>query len=385
MKQLLFATTALIATASMASAEVNVAIKGLGRFGIGYQEDRGNSAISGVPSNLTAEQARVYNRHQARKLLSMPAAQRLQKAGIPLPLQVETETVGPPADPNISDSILISRFRLDFTGMAETDAGVQFEARVRMEANDDDKGEAGKAELNGAVFSTIFGGLRVDAGNASGAIGNMLNRSGSEPGMENFIGQNSGINFSHIANTSTGTGPNAVFFNYEVGNFGFAASFDQNATIKVTEVDAVDEYVITTSGDVENIDRWDVSVKYTFGSITAEIAHGQNDLDESLTVLALGGNFGDITGTLLVADDDVTGESLNGTAYGLSAAYALSEATTINFAYGDGSAVSDTQKFGFGVIHGLGGGVSLRGGIGQTKVGGGDGRLQADFGAHFDF
>ena len=94
---------------------------------------------------------------------------------------------------------------------------------------------------------------------------------------------------------------------------------------------------------------------------------------------------GDIGGTLLVADDDVAGESLNGTAYGLSGAYAISAATTINFAYGNGSAESDTQKFGFGVVHDLGGGASLVGGIGQTKVGGGDGRLTADFGAYFDF
>ena len=141
---------------------------------------------------------------------------------------------------------------------------------------------------------------------------------------------------------------------------------------------------------VENIDRWDMSVAYTFGThtfgdITAALAHGQNDIDESLTSLTLGAEFGNISGVLLVAEDKVISESLNGAVYGLSAAYDVSLATTVNFAYGNGSAARDTQKFGFGVTHAPGGGVSLNGGIGQTKVGGGDGRLHADFGAHFNF
>ena len=396
MKQLLFATTALIATASMASAEIK--FSGYGRFGIGYQEDRGNVAFDGsdLPDTITPEQRQIVvgigDRLRAYQRTGLshvdPAIRAKINAAIPpnMTLAQHRKYVGPPSDSNISDTILISRFRLNIDGDAETDNGVMFTARVRLEADENaDDGSAKTATLNGAGFGVIYGGLTVAAGNVGGAIDNMKNRGGNEPGMEGFIGQTSAINYSYLGYSTAGAGDNAIFFNYEIGNFGFAASYDQNSTATVSEVIAAGEYEGTISADVPSVDRWDINAFYTFGNVTAAIAHGQNDLDESLTALTLGAEFGDFAGTLLVADDDVIGNSLNGTAYGVSGAYALSEVTTINFAYGNGSAESDTQKFGIGVSHDLGGSVKLIGGIGQSKVGGGDGRLQADFGAYFDF
>ena len=107
--------------------------------------------------------------------------------------------------------------------------------------------------------------------------------------------------------------------------------------------------------------------------------------DESFTLLTIGADLGDFSGTLFVADDDVTNEAQNGTAYGVSAKFAISEATDLLFAYGDGSADGDKQQVGVGAVHDLGGGVSLKGGIGQSKTGDADGQLQADFGVNFDF
>ena len=106
---------------------------------------------------------------------------------------------------------------------------------------------------------------------------------------------------------------------------------------------------------------------------------------QSLTVLTLGAEFGDFSGTLFVADDDVVDDAENGTAYGLSLAYNLGAATTLQFAYGDGSADNDTRNIGIGAIYDLGGGASLRGGIGEIKTGDEDGRIRADFGAQFNF
>ena len=400
MKQLLFATTALIATASMASAEIN--FSGYGRFGIGYQEDRSRPTYN-MDTVLTSAQRQTVASIGAKIRPFIDAtSNKLTRGGIALtgfdapilhPVVVPAPAVapddvfiGPPGDSNIADTILISRFRLNIDGVAELDSGVKFEARVRVEADEDDtNGNAKVATLNGAGFGVSYGGLTVAAGNVDGAIGNMKKRSGNEPGLEFFIGQTSAINYSHLGYATAGAGANAVFFSYAVGSLGFSASYDQNSEATVTDVVAIGDIVGTATAKVPNVDRWDVSLRYTFGNVTAEIGHGQNEIDESVTILALGADYGDFGGTLLVADDDVAGESLNGTAYGLSGAYAISAATTINFAYGNGSAESDTQKFGFGVVHDLGGGASLVGGIGQTKVGGGDGRLTADFGAYFDF
>ena len=324
LKKILFASTTLVATAGMAAAEVK--FSGYGRFGVGYHEDR--------EQNVTDAAA------------------------------------------GVSDTILVSRFRLNIDGITETDGGVRFEGRVRLQADENNKnGEANAAGLNGARFSVLYGGLRVDAGNVSGAFDNLANYYGNEPGLENFIGQYSGVNYSFVGYSSGGAGANAAFFQYAIENFKFGASFDP---------------------DVENGDRWDASATYTMGNIIAAIAYGEtegvNDSVEkqSLAVLTLGAELGDFSGTLFVADEDVNNsngvrnETKSGTAYGVSAAYNIG-ATTLTFAYGDGSGDEDKRQIGVGAIYDLGGGASLRGGIGQSKTGDAEGIMQADFGAQFNF
>ncbi len=356
MKKVLFATTALMATASVAAAEVR--FSGYGRFGIGYQENR----IAVQTGNLPFTAATITTTGGDTILAAL---------GLPYAFAYE----GP-------ETVLVSRFRLNIDGVAETDGGVQFSARVRLQADDSNDGEAGSAGLNGARFSAIYEGLRVDAGNVSGAFDNLPNYYGNEPGLENFVGQYSGVNYNFLGYSSTGSGANAVFFQYAVGDFAFGASYDQN-----------DQLFVNSAGEVGvfDADRWDISVQYSFDNITAALAYGEtggsgSSIDKStLTVLTLGGEWGDFSGTLFVADDDVNIEALNGTAYGLSMAYNVGAATTLTFAYGDGSADSDAQQFGIGAIYDLGGGASLRGGIGQTKVDGFDSTLRADFGAQFNF
>ncbi len=335
MKKVLFATTALIATAGVAAAEVK--FSGYGRFGLGYLEDRTGTVSTTGGASATG---------------------------------VETD-----------ETILVSRFRLNIDGIVETDGGVRFEGRVRVQADEDaGNGEANAASLNGARFSVIFGGLRVDAGNVAGSFDNLANYYGNEPGLENFIGQYSGVDYDFLAYSSTGSGANAVFFQYAVGDFAFGASYDQR-----TFADTATAGSATTDAD-----RWDLSATYTFNNITAAVAYGETSdigaIDkQSLAVLTLGAEFGDFSGTLFVADDDVADDSRNGTAYGLSAAYNVNAATTLTFAYGDGSADDDLQQYGIGAIYDLGGGASLRGGIGNQKRGDGDSQLRADFGAQFNF
>ena len=321
MKRLLLASTALVATAGVAAADIE--FSGLARFGIGYVEDR--ELIVG-------------------------------------------------AQPDVSDTILVSRFRFDIDGSAETDGGVRFGARVRLQADEDNlTGEANEATLAAPSFVVEYGGLQVAAGNVGGAIGSMGGRSGFEPGLESFFGQTSGIDYGHVADSSTGAGNNAVYFSYSVGDFGIAASYDQR----------------TDAGD-----SWDVSATYTVGNITAEVAHGQTDAgtggdDPSLTVLTLRGTFGDLEAALLVADDKTQIVRTDGSAYGLSARYTVG-ATRFLFAYGDGSAVGDDQIISIGADYDLGGGASLHGGIGRRSGLNIAGtrefdEMRADFGVNFNF
>lgn len=335
MKKVLFATTALVATASVAAADVR--FSGYGRFGVGYLENR--SATVPGPDGL--------------------------------PGTADDVTVQTP------NTIVVSRFRLNIDGSAETDGGVVFSARVRMQADEIagglTAGEANAAGLNGARFSVEFGGLRVDVGNAAGAIDNLPNYYGNEPGLENFIGQYAGVNYGFMGYSSGGAGSNGIYARYAVGDFAVAASYDQAQTFNAT------------TGAKTSADRWDIHAAYTFGNITAAVAYGENDANQSLAVLTLGGSWGPFSGTVFLADDGTNVAATDDTAYGLSAAYDIGSATTLTFAYGDGSASGDTRQYGIGVIHDLGGGVSLRGGVGSTKVGAGQSQTRADFGAQFNF
>jgi len=368
MKKLLFATTALIATAGMAAAEIK--FSGYGRFGIAYKEDRMkttkkqivklNDAIEIDPR--TGEIEVLARDDEGEFTDDNEVVVKNIEVDIDDEAEVETKETKEEAD----ETILVSRLRINIDASAETESGVKFGSRVRLQADENNEtGEAQEAKLNGANFYVEYGGLQVVVGNVAGAFDNLSGYYGSEPGLENFIGQYSGVDYSFLAYATGKPGANAAFFNYELGDFAFAASYDPD-------------------GDKDN-DRWDMSATYAFGNVTAAVAHGQNDMDESLTVLTLAGKWGDFSGTLFVADDDVSKEADNGTAYGVSAAYKVGAATTLNFAYGDGSADNDKQQYGVGAIYDLGGGASLRGGIGQSKVGDKDGILQADFGAQFNF
>ncbi|QFT74267.1 porin [Ruegeria sp. THAF33] len=360
MKKVLFASTALIATAGVAAAEVN--FSGYGRFGIGYVEDRTGSydVVRTTPTTVSTA-----------------------GGGTAVVTQTSNASVATQTD----DVILVSRFRLNIDGIVETDGGVRFEGRVRLQADENNNGEANSAGLNGARFSVIYGGLRVDAGNVAGSFDNLANYYGNEVGLELFAGQYSGVDYSFLAYSSTGSGSNAVFFQYSVGDFSFGASYDQ-ATLAT--VPATPGGLPTGPATFTDADRWDISATYTFNNITAALAYGQTDAgagsDPSLTVLTLGGEWGDFSGTLFVADDATKVAATDGTAWGLSAAYNLGAATTLLFTYGDGNASADTQQVAIGAIYDLGGGASLRGGIGRDDCDScASDTIRADFGAQFNF
>ena len=104
MKKVLFATTALIATASMAAADVR--ISGYGRFGLDYN-DANDRAVNGI-----------------------------------------------------SKTTITSRLRLQFDMSTETDSGVTFGARFRAQAESRDNVPGG-AVFNGARFFASYQGFTV--------------------------------------------------------------------------------------------------------------------------------------------------------------------------------------------------------------------------------
>ncbi|MCV6586654.1 MAG: porin [Marinibacterium sp.] len=304
MKKILCATTALIATAGVASADIaNFNLSGYGRFGLRYDEG------------------------------------------------------------NDKKTFLESRLRINIDAATETDGGVRFSARVRAQADDDADNTAGTAGFNAARFSAEYEGLRIDVGNAAGAIDNLPNYYGFEPGLSNFVGQYSGVDFDFSGYSSTGGENQNLYARYAFSDFAVAGSYN----------DANDK-------------TWDLHFAYEGDTYGAAIAYGANDSDDDIIVATGSATFGAFTGVLFLGTETLDqNKDAEGFFYGVSAGYDITDATEINFSYGDGNGDDDTQQYGVGVIHQLGGGVSIRGGIGATKEGDGDTDTLGDIGVRFNF
>lgn len=320
MKKILFATTALVATAGMAAAEISFG--GYGRFGLRYAEQ---------PSSSTS---------------------------------------------NLKETFLETRFRVNIDISAESDAGVRFSARVRMQADDDgDNGRGNAAGLNAARFSAEAGGLRIDVGNAAGAIDNLPNYYGYEPGLSNFVGQYSGVDYGFTGYASSSSAqPQTLYARYAFDAFAVAASYTTST--------------VDGASTVLSEDQWDIHFAYSGDSFTAAVGYGEGDnasgQSESLLVGTLNFAFGPADFVIFLADDDVAATGSDGLAYGFSGSVEVGSATDITFSYGDGEGDNDVQQYGVGFIHDLGGGVTLRGGIGQSDNGSED-QLLADLGVRFNF
>lgn len=269
MKKVLFATTALIATASMAAAEVR--LSGYGRFGLAYNENNSEN----------------------------------------------------PSDPNfngLSETNITSRFRLQVDVSAETDGGVAFDGRVRMQSENRNGNPARSAStgsaangrpnnrdngFNGARFGVSYNGLRVNVGNIIGAIENTpgLYTTGTRSAGTGIDGMGfqsvaiktvGGTTFNWTAYDSDGMGSNGVEVLYSAGGFtGHLSYAESNGT--------------TTNGTAftDGPSRTGIMLTYSFGDyyVSGSYQSASNtgtrtvngvtyEAADGLYFLAAGGDFG---------------------------------------------------------------------------------------------
>lgn len=317
MKKILFATTALVATAGVAAAEVSFG--GYGRFGLRYDE-------------------------------------------------TATEKTH-----------LESRFRMNIDASATSDGGVRFSARIRVQADDNADDTAGNAGINAARFSAEYEGLRLDVGNAAGALDNLPNYYGYEPGLSNFVGQYAGADYAFTGYASGAADtPQTLYARYAFDAFAAAASYTENAG---------------TASDGTTLERWDIHFAYSGDTWTAAIGYGSNNDDEDMVVATGQFGVGPFDAVVFLGTESFEGtkdDMFGGTFYGVSASYDIGAATSVNFSYGGGNGDNDRTQYGIGFIHDLGGGVTIRGGIGhddkydEATADMVDG-IVGDLGVRFDF
>ncbi|KIC49926.1 porin [Tateyamaria sp. ANG-S1] len=328
MKKVLFATTALIATTGMAAAEVTFG--GFGRFGFFY--DEGNDSA-------TTDELRIEQ-----------------------------------------------RFRLTATGTATSDNGLEFEGRIRFQTDDQSSGASNVANNSAAGFAVSTGGFRLDVGHVSDVIdsGDVVDYYGFGVGLTAFAEQSSAFNGVPASGFGTGTDEVAptVKLRYTAGDFTVAASITDDSAAVATEASTG-----IAVGDTVNRSEYQIGFGYNFGNYSAGIAFGNEEsdvngvtapaTDNDFWVISFGGEIGAFAFSILVGDSDSNDETM----YGLSAKYDIGAATEIRFAFSDSGLDNEDEVVAIGFRHSLGGGVSLRGGIGENT----SGNTVADLGVVFNF
>ncbi len=306
MKKVLFATTALVATASVAAADVTFG--GYGRFGVLYTD------VAGV-----------------------------------------------------DDTNITSRFRLQIDATAESDAGVTFGARVRLEGEERDAAVGTRAAFNGVRYFARSGGFEVGVGNIFGALEFMPGMYPIDLGLTGHNYDYTAFNFRGDAYSSGGLGAdgdNGVEVLYSMGDFS----------------------VHVSASDVS--DRIAAHAAYSYNGWTFAVGAQDSDNDaDTEFALSAGGSFGIADVTLAYArngdEDDGAGR---GDHIVLAGRFDVGAATNVEAYIADADYWEDVSV-GIDFNHDMGGGTSLRGGIssGGSLSTATDSGLAVDMGVRFNF
>ena len=354
MKNLLLASTALVAFAGAASAEV--AISGSGRMGVVYDQDG---------------------------------------------------TFDTDGSPNQSERFS-SRVRVAFTLTQETDSGVTFGGSVRA-----DNASAGNNGSGGSVFlSGAFGKLSMGDvdGAAESAVGNLsgVGYEGLGDRNEAFYLQQGNSDLSSNEKQTAFATP-AALYEYTTGPASFYLSLANPAGLdfKTTFFDTTDPTTglpATTVTDLTIDQAFGLGAKYAVDNYTIGIGYESMDFSGVVTddttlvatdfstnidniIIGGSGTFGGFT--LKAQYGEGSGDYLDLTQYGASADYTW-DAYTVTAFYrhvevkdkGD-NRTSEANPFGIGASYDLGGGASVAAGIVDPDVEGIN--FNWDLGVNFSF
>ena len=326
MKKLLIATTALVAGASAAAADVT--ISGYGRFGLEYIEDRG--------------------------------------AGL-------------------ENTQIASRLRMTLAATTETDVGVTFGARLRFQNSD----SASETHGNQASFSVGYEGLNVQVGNVDTPWDSVGLTYNSEMGFQDVSFGDAQAKFFAYNSTGNGLedgagnsvdGYTGIAATYSISgvNLYFAYVDPSQSTddlvgagIVNSDGDAVTEEELSIAADWSNgqfavaaailkdgagiadNDQFFLGAAYTFGDANVGLNYYKYDnfdgaVGDDRDQFTLYGNyaFGATTLKAYVSEFDAAPGASNDTAYGLGADYALGEGARLSGAIESGFAGENRAEVG---------------------------------------
>jgi outer membrane protein OmpU len=323
MKKILLTTTLLVATAGMAAAEDGISFSGYGRFGLEYLDDGTDS-----------------------------------------------------------ETRLATRLRVNINASLETDAGLTFGGRIRLQ---DDDGETSTsveddplvaeprdgATLSSALLYVESGGFRVEVGNANTAFDSAGLLYASEIGFtDSSLGESRADYYSFSTDPFSEVDRMGVFASYSVGDFTARISY-------VDDDQGEDSDGIATEEEIS------ISFDYVTGPFSISLAAAQDAnsiADNDLFFIGAAYAFGDNAnvGLNYHDDGDLVGDTT--TLYGnYTLASGLTIAGYITSVDDAGAGDSETGG-GIGASYPIGEGAKVAGAIHKL-----DDVTFADLGVRFDF
>ena len=305
MKKILFATTALIATAGMAAAEVS--FSGYGRFGA-------MNNFAGVTG--------IYSR-------------------IRLQIDMSTE-----ADNGVEFGARLRYQVTNFNGAGYTGAGPD-----GILGTADDVTNPG---FNAARFYAKAGGFELGVGNIQGAIewmpGLYMSTQSAGVGL-------SGLGFTNLVTNTNGKG----YWGWDAySSGGGGAVTRQGVEVKYSAGDFGAHLSHSSLGAAE---RTALHVSYAFNDWTVALGYQDSNLaTEDKVVLTVGGKIGPANVGLAYADNDGVGK------FGIYGNFEVGAATRVDAFITSEDGAAGGETFGLGVSHSLGGGASLEAGVARNTA-----------------
>ncbi len=344
MKKVLFATTALVATASVAAADVT--FSGYGRFGVQY-----TGSTDAVGAGATAANDVAAANQAAVNVAGATTAAGLATALADL-IAANTAVAASAAVAATGSSMdVTSRLRLQIDMSAESEGGITFGARTRLQTSE---GSAGTG-MNGVRFFARSGGVEVGVGNIFGALEFMPGMYPIDLGLTGLGYDYTAYNFRADAYSSAGngaSGSNGVEVMYSAGDFSAHVSASDTS------------------------DRIAAHFAYKMNGFTFALgAQNSDSATDTELAASVGGTFGMASVTLSYADNGISGDHTV-----LAGSFDVGAATKVQAYIADADYFTDTS-YGIGVHQDLGGGTSIRGGVASL----GSGNSRADVGVRFNF
>ncbi len=307
MKKVLLATTALVAFAGAATADVS--LSGSARFGLKWTDD-----------------------------VAVDPSTQLEK-----------------------------RVTLNIDMTTETDSGLELGARIRLRSDEQNAaGEAADTAVNGAVVYVKSGGLKLSVGNICGALECMPGVYAGTMGLNGNRFENVVLNtadegyWGWTAYTSQPGGANGVEIAYKAGDFSAMLSYD-NLNGGLGDPAPYDTRNRISAHLAYNFGDWTVALGVQEGDELLGVG--------DKTVLTVGGKLGDFGVGLAYADNNGTSKvTLNGS-YSFGAT-TVSAFVSDDSSDGTGTlaTVATDNPWGLGVSYDLGG-ASLVAGYTNDEVG----------------